>query len=119
MEIRIEISDCPITGLKRMVEMQSFKWNKKEKRAVVECIIYLMKNDSIVDFGSKNIQLIASSEFMINTSNFETIPVYEYQNEEGFVNEYDFWEEIANSPINLINSIVDQMNLANLKGKFN
>lgn len=125
----IDISNCPISGLKRKVISKKLIWDEAVRQVIIDCRIGYFKQDNtqITDserYKPYNKPLVASDSLVNPLTGvlLTTQQVLDYKNNIniGFtpIQEYDFYAVMSNIPIVLSTTIIGIIQIRDSQGKF-
>jgi hypothetical protein len=120
----VDVSDDPVTGLKRKTRMREFIWNPDDKIVVIRTETRYYENVG-GEYGNRldlqrlqplNKDLVAG-QFNFVDSNGNVVSAENRQEGVEYITEYEFYEQAVSNPIVLVDAIKNAILLADASGR--
>lgn len=125
--ILVEISDDPLTGLKRKTRMRGFYWIPDENCVKINTETYYFEVGEGNTYGPMvsstrlrpyEVLLMASNASKVNGSGM-VVPLEDQEEGLEYYGEYDFYVMVARSPAIVVELVETSIMMADTSGKFN
>lgn len=121
----INISNCPVTGLKRKVIDKSLIIESPSRQVILKCIVgYFDANDVEINIPGRGINrwtknLVASTD-KVNPQTGVPLTPLQITNGDPWIEEYDFFNYIRNNVAIVVNTMeTNEILTSDQEGKFN
>ena len=125
----INISNCPITGLKRKVTKKRLNWYEDTRQVIIKCFIsHYDSNDNLIENSriKSYTRELTASDSLVNPNTGVLLTNQQLEDYKNNVNlgftpieEYDFYEMMSNAPIVIKQMLENIIMLRDSEDKFN
>jgi len=123
LKMPVNISKSPITGLNRVVDINSFNWIISDDKIILDTVCYNIKDEKL--FTSKEVnefvvKLVADNSTMVDPKTGAIVDPDENGNyPDGLMGQYDFMKMLSKIPVLMEEMLINYVLIADSRGRYN